>query len=136
MKYFLTGILLVCAFTGIAQPRLVPVKNIVDKKWLTNQECQMVWYTYRDTVKNEVGKINTRLVVAGDKLTLITQVSLRWNNASWIDSSVASANDLRPLYHSSYNAQRDMALNFGKVVTGYYDDKTKKINTIISDTTR
>jgi hypothetical protein len=31
--------------------------------------------------------------------------------------------------------QRDMVLHFGKIVTGYYEDKIKKTNTLISDTT-
>jgi hypothetical protein len=40
---------------------------------------------------------------------------------------------LAPVYHSSYNMQRNMALNFGKVVTGFYLDKAKQQFSLISD---
>jgi len=58
------------------------------------------------------------------------------SKAPWIDSSVANRKGLSPIVHSSYNGQRDMVLQFGKVVTGYYFEKARKKNTVISDTTR
>jgi hypothetical protein len=54
---------------------------------------------------------------------------------SWTDTTIAELPSLKPVYHSSHNSQRDMALNFGPVVSGYYYDLMKKENSIIADTT-
>lgn len=124
------------ALLSKAQTKLVPAKNVVEKKWMTNQKYQMVWYALRDTARFEIGKVTTEISNDGNKITAITQVSMKRSNTPWIDSTVAFVKDLAPVYHSSYNAQRDMALTFGKVVTGYYNDKIKKIRTIIKDTTK
>ncbi len=53
----------------------------------------------------------------------------------WIDTTIANISTLTPIRHASYNMQRDMVLNFGKIVTGYYKDKMKKSKTIVNDTT-
>ena len=52
-----------------------------------------------------------------------------------IDSTIADIKTLKPIHHASYNLQRDMVLDFGKIVTGFYNDKMKKQNFIITDTT-
>jgi hypothetical protein len=54
----------------------------------------------------------------------------------WVDSTVAKLKTLMPVRHSSYNLQRDMVLDFGKIVTGLYHDKIKKNKTFIKDTTQ
>ena len=131
--------LLILSFLALmtnAQTKLVPAKNVVEKKWLTDQKYQMAWYALRDTAKSEIGKITTEISNAGNKITVITQVNLARRNAPWTDSTVALAENLQPVYHSSYNAQRDMTLHFGKVVTGYYNDKVKKVLTNIQDSTK
>jgi hypothetical protein len=42
-----------------------------------------------------------------------------------IDSTIADKTTLRPVYHSSHNAQRNMVLKFGDIITGSYADKQK-----------
>ena len=44
--------------------------------------------------------------------------------SDWTDETSAKLPKLAPVKHSSFNMQRDMVLNFGKEVTGYYLDKT------------
>ena len=133
MKHILP-LLLLCTSAGMAQSPLVPGKKSVEKKWITNRQYQMTWYALKDTARIELGTVTTEIKTGKGQLTMITQVSMKNSKAPWIDSSVASLNDLSPLYHSSYNGQRDMVLQFGKPVTGYYLDKTRKKNTVISDT--
>lgn len=136
MKYAVLFFLSLSFLGSHAQPKLVPAKNAVEKKWMTSQKYEMIWYALRDTARFEIGKVLTEISNGGDKITVITQVNMKRSNTPWIDSTIAFTNDLSPVYHSSYNAQRDMALNFGKIVTGYYNDKSKKTTTNIRDTTK
>jgi len=135
MKYFLSLVLF--ASMGVsAQTALIPGKNSFEKKWIKPMQYQMTWYALKDTAKIELGSISTEIQTTSDQLTMITQVSMKGAKSPWTDSSVANLKDLSPVYHSSYNGQRDMVLQFGKVVSGYYLDKTKKKNTEVNDTTR
>lgn len=135
MKYAVLFLLSLSSLVSHAQTKLVPAKNAVEKKWVISQKYEMVWYALRDTAKFEIGKVLTEISNSGNKITEITRVNMKRGNAPWIDSTIALTKDLSPFYHSSYNAQRDMVLNFGKIVTGYYNDKIKKTTTNIRDTT-
>ncbi|RYY30291.1 MAG: hypothetical protein EOP46_21505 [Sphingobacteriaceae bacterium] len=53
---------------------------------------------------------------------------------AWVDTAIADAKTLTPIYHSSFNGQRDMVLHFAMPVTGYYFDKMKKSSLPINDT--
>lgn len=133
MRPLLTAILVLAMLPVIAQ-NLVPSKNVVEKKWLKNQAYQMIWYALRDTAKFEIGKVKTEINFKENNLTIITQVTMKQSPAPWIDTTVAHAEDLQPIRHSSYNAQRDMVLNFGKTITGFYRDKTAVTTTTINET--
>jgi hypothetical protein len=135
MKHILSMIFLLPALFGNSQTRLVPAKKLVDKKWLITQHYQMAWYALKDTAKMEIGKITTQVSNENNRVTVITQVNMKNARTPWVDSTIANAEDLGPVYHSSYNAQRDMVLNFGKIVTGFYTDKVNKVTTAIRDTT-
>ncbi|MGB4844830.1 MAG: hypothetical protein WBP16_10225 [Ferruginibacter sp.] len=135
MKIFISILLLGSTLFVNGQVKLIPAKKIVDSKWLKNQQYQMAWYAIKDTAKIEIGKVTTQIDVKKNRVTVITEVSLKRTQSPWIDSTIANTKDLNPVYHSSYNSQRDMILNFGKTVTGFYTDKTSKVTTIINDTT-
>jgi hypothetical protein len=94
----------------------------------------MIWYALRDTAKFEMGKVTTQILVNKKRLTVITGVNMKNMKTPWIDSTVADIKTLSPIMHSSYNMQRDMVLNFGKIVTGFYTDKIKKTNSVVNDT--
>ncbi len=95
----------------------------------------MAWYAMRDTIKMEMGKVTTHISADKENITVVTQVNLKNMQSPWVDTTIAHAETLAPVRHASYNMQRDMVLNFGKVVTGYYHDKMKKLVTQVSDTT-
>lgn len=129
--------ILVFSFSFIVcqgQDYLRPGKESFEKKWIKNHSYQMTWYALRDSSKFEMGKVKTDIIADKEKLTIVTEVSLKNMKSPWIDSSIADFNTLAPIRHSSYNMQRDMILNFGNLATGYYEDKMKKSRTIISDT--
>ncbi len=136
MRAIILSLLTIITITAKAQTVLTPSKNAVDRKWVKNASYQMIWYALRDTSKFELGKVITQISVNETHVTAITQVAMKSVNSPWVDSTIADAKTLKPVRHSSYNMQRDMVLNFGKIVTGFYNDKMKKTNTIIKDTTR
>jgi len=120
--------------SGSAQSSLIPGKNSFEKKWLKNESYEMIWYLLKDTTKIEIGKVTTQISIDKEVLTMITKVSMNSVASSWIDSTLADVTTLKPIRHSSFNKQRDMVLNFGHVVTGFYQDKSKDQNTVIRDT--
>jgi hypothetical protein len=135
MKSILFFILGITALTSNAQTLLTPSKISFDKKWVKNVNYQMIWYVIKDTAKFEIGKVTTQIFTGKTNLTVVTQVSMKNMKTPWIDSTVANLKTLKPIRHSSHNEQRDMVLTFGKIVTGFYNDKIKKSRTIINDTT-
>jgi hypothetical protein len=135
MKHFLAFIFGFLTLMTNGQNRLVPGKNGIERKWIKEEEYQMTWYAMKDTSKYEIGKVGTKLTLDKDRVIIVTEVHMKQMKSPWIDSTVASAESLKPIYHSSYNGQREMTLNFGKIVSGYYFDKVKDANTIINDTT-
>jgi hypothetical protein len=120
--------------TAKAQARLEPGKNSFQSKWITDEQYDMKWYAVKDTMKIEIATIATSVAKGKKNVTIITEVKMKRNPAPWIDSTVADISTLQPIMHSSYNAQRDMSLRFGKIVTGFYNDKLKKTNVAVSDT--
>lgn len=127
-------LLLISTYISTAQTVLVPGKNSFEKKWIRNTSYKMTWYALKDTSRIEIGEVSTQFVTDRKHITMVTQVNLKNMKAPWIDSTIADIATLKPVRHSSYNGQRDMVLNFGKIITGFYNDKTKQQNTIIHDT--
>jgi hypothetical protein len=119
-----------------AQDKLAPGKKGIETKWIKNEQSQMSWCIFRDTAKLEIGKVTTTITKDNGKVTVVSNMAMKKMTSPWVDSTVADAKTLKPIYHSSYNQQRDMTLHFGTIVTGTFDDKIKKNNTVINDTTR
>ena len=136
MKLILLSVLTIVTFASSAQNILTPSKKSFEKKWVSNANYQMTWYVLRDTAKVEIGKVTTQISTDKINLTVVTQVSMNNMKTPWVDSTVANLKTLKPIRHSSYNMQRDMVLNFGKIVTGFYNEKINKNKTVIKDTTK
>ena len=135
MRSFIACMLSLSCFSSIAQSPLTPGENIFEKKWIRNEHYQMTWYAMKDTTRFEMGKINTEQIVDDKQCLMITRVQMKNAKGPWIDSTIADIRTMSPIYHSSFNMQRDMVLHFGTIVTGYYEDKIKKTSTLIRDTT-
>lgn len=131
---FLIVLILASAATN-AQSLLIPSRRAVDRKWMRNSTFEMTWYAVKDTLKFQIGRVNTQVSMNKKNLTVVTQVSMQNMKTPWVDTTVADVETLEPVRHSSYNPQREMVLEFGKVVTGYYVDKMKNTTLVIRDTT-
>lgn len=135
MKLIITTIFAMLCSGVNAQTILVPGKSSFEKKWVKNDSYQMTWFALKDTAKFEIGEVSTRISSDDKNITVVTAVKMKNSQAPWVDTTVADVSTLSPVRHASYNMQRDMLLNFGKIVTGFYNDKLKQKQTIISDTT-
>ena len=135
MKSIITILLAIITISINAQTSLTPGKGSFEKKWIKSQSYQMTWFAMRDTAKFEIGQVVTQIVKDKKNITIITRVNMKNAKAPWVDSTIADISTLKPVHHASYNMQRDMVLNFGKIVTGFYNDKLKQQNTVVSDTT-
>ncbi|WP_118972884.1 DUF3108 domain-containing protein [Taibaiella koreensis] len=125
MKYAITILITLITAQAYGQPVLVPGAHIVDLQWAKEGAQQMTWYALRDTLRMEIGSVRNQIIRERGTLISVTQVHLKKTAATWVDTSIALWPALKPVYHASYNAQRDMVLHFGPVITGFYYDKIK-----------
>jgi hypothetical protein len=129
---FLSTLFLIATFAAQSQVQLVPGDKQINTKYLKPETNQMIWYIQRDTSQMEIGKITNEVSVKNKKLYIVQQIQMK-GQPLWVDSTVVVQKTFAPIYHSSYNAQRDMAMNFGKTVTGYYADKVNNTKTTIAE---
>lgn len=134
MKQLITILLFFTTAAVAAQNTLVPGKGVYEKKWLKAGSYGMEWFVLKDTLQIKLGEILTHVKVNKRYVSIVTEVKMKNSKASWVDTTIAKSSTLEPVSHSSYNAQRDMLLNFGNVVTGFYYDKRKQQNYSINDT--
>jgi len=132
-KYVSTFLILSLPVLSYGEAVLAPGDPAVEQKWIKAQEQRLAWYMLKDTARIAIGHIDNQILKQKGKLILVTRVHLKNAPAPWVDTSVAELPTLRPLYHASYNAQRDMVLHFGASVTGSYRDKTKLDAITIND---
>lgn len=136
MKFILLALMTITSLTINGQNLLTPSKKSFEKKWIRNTTYQMAWYEIKDTAEYEIAKVKTQISKDKSKITVVTRVTMKNMKTDWIDSTVANLKTLRPIRHTSYNVQRDIELNFGKVVTGFYNDKIKNNIFSVNDTTK
>lgn len=117
------------------QSALTPANNPINANLVTSENYEMTWYVLNGSTKIEIGTVATEIQKNKDDLLIITTVNMKRSPAPWVDSTVAKLPNFAPVHHSSYNMQRDMVLNFGNTVTGYYLDKKTNSKTAISETT-
>jgi hypothetical protein len=135
MKIIITTIFAMITIASNAQTILIPGKSSFEKKWIKSETYQMTWFAMKDTIKFEIGEVSTQILTDKNYITIVTEVKMKNSKEPWIDTTIANISTLTPVRHASYNMQRDMVLNFGKTVTGYYNDKIKQQNYPVSDTT-
>lgn len=135
MRAFITTILTFITLLGVAQTILTPGKNSFEKKWMRQDTYQMTWFAMKDTTKFELGEVSTKVLTNKKYITIVTVVNMKNSKGTWVDTTIASISTLAPVRHASYNPQRNMVLNFGNIITGFYKDKIKQQSYTISDTT-
>ncbi|WP_160136081.1 hypothetical protein [Chryseobacterium sp. c4a] len=133
MRTFLC-LLLLSSTHFFSQNLLTPKNSGIDSKLIQDETSEMLWYAENAGTKIEIGSITTELKKLNKTELLIkTMVKLKQTpDAKWTDSTIVKSSDFSPIYHSSYNSMRDMALKSGKdKVTGYYLDKKSQKKDII-----
>jgi hypothetical protein len=132
----LTVFSVIVSLNSFAQDSTItPLNNSFDPELIKNENYEMTWSMEIDTSKIEIGKIRTEIKKIKNNVLIITSVKLNQAQTKWIDTTLAEINNLKPIYHSSYNQQRDMVLNFNKKVTGYYFDKRTNTKSVIAEST-
>jgi hypothetical protein len=131
-KILLSALILVASLSLQSQVQLTPGHKQINTNYLKPETNQMIWYAQRDTVLMEIGTITNEVSIHQKKLYIVQQIQMK-GQPLWFDSTVVAEKTFAPIYHSSYNAQRDMVMNFGKSVTGHYSNKVKKTKTTISE---
>lgn len=133
--HFLSSVFAVLSFFSFAKAQIkdqTPEKNEIISKLIKNEKETMIWYALKDTTKIEIAKIQTDINSNGKTINVKTTVKMQ-GKPDWVDETIAELPQLKPIKHTSFNTQRDMALNFGKTVTGYYTDKATNAKTDINE---
>ncbi|MDF0717672.1 hypothetical protein PY092_16025 [Muricauda sp. 334s03] len=126
-----------CLILGTAKSygqSLTPENNTFHSELIRPESYQMKWFMLQDTTKIEIGLVTTEIKKMQENTLFITKVDMPSTTSQWVDSTIVRSKDLEPIYHSSYNQNRDMAINFGKRITGYYLDKTSNEKILLDET--
>ncbi len=127
-------LLIISSANFFSQTLLTPKNAGIDSKLIKDETSEAVWYAENAGTKIEIGSIITAIKRLNKTDLLIkTMVKMKQvPDAKWTDSTLVKTLDFSPIYHSSYNTNRDMVLKSLKdKVTGYYlDKKTQKKDVI------
>ncbi len=125
MKKLTLLILLTLSASTLAfgQDYLSPINNPANVALLRSDTTKMQWFLLRDSLKIPVGIVETQIQEKNEEIYLITIVEIGQGATKWVDSTIVKSVNFEPVYHSSFNEQREMVLKFGKNITGYYLDK-------------
>ena len=130
MKNILTAFVILTAFSLNAQT-VNPGDKSIETKFITKESYRSKWFVVRDTLSHEIAEIITDVTPASDRLTIITEYKVKGAKSKWLDTTIVALPSLVPIHHSTTNQERDMMLDFGKDIKGYYYDKmTKKVTDI------
>lgn len=127
-------LLILSSANFFAQNLLSPKNSGINPKLIKDETSEAVWYAEKADTKIEIGTIITEIKKLNQSDLLIrTTVKMKQApDAKWTDSTLVKISDFEPIYHSSYNVNRDMVLKSGKdKVTGYYLDKKSRKKEII-----
>ena len=130
MKNFLAALLVITSLVLNAQT-ITPGGKAIEAKWIKKEHYESKWFVVRDTLSHEIAEIITDITPENDRLTIVTEYKVKGAKTKWLDTTVVALPSLAPLHHSTTNLERDMVLDFGKEIKGYYYDKrTKKVTDI------
>lgn len=68
-------------------------------------------------------------------ISVYTVLEMYATKEKYMDTTIADANTLQPLYRSAFNPSKEMIIAYGKKITGYYYDKGNKIRSVINEFT-
>ena len=121
---------------GMAQVKLVPSTTLLANHVISAEKQNSTWYMWQDMIKRELATITTTIQPGyqGDKVLVIQQIVMKGAPGTWVDTTVALQKTMAPIYHSSFNGQRNMSLAFnGQQIQGYYKNQKDGTITPIKD---
>ena len=132
--------LIVCfihaTFSIYSQENIITPLNLqANDSLLKSDTYSMDWFMVTDTTEVKIGEVETQIQKKKAVTYVITQVKMNRSTDKWIDTTVVATKNFEPIYHASYNQQRDMVLKFDEKVTGYYLDKKSSTRTPILEET-
>ncbi|NII29331.1 hypothetical protein HB364_29900 [Pseudoflavitalea sp. X16] len=131
LRALATGLLIVTTTWCKAQTVLVPGEKVLDKKWIRNGTYEMACYASSGGQQVEISSFTIKINSTDKALSVYTALQMTGSDDIWVDTSIADGNTFKPVYRSSFSPAKEMVVNYGKEVTGYYYDKqTKKRHTI------
>jgi len=131
---YILSLILAATFQGIGQETvLTPKNNPVGPKMVESESYKMAWYMLNGDQRMDIGLVQTEIQENGSEIVILTTVDMQGAPTTWVDSTIVEAKSFKPIYHASYNPQRDMVLQFSKEVTGYYLDKASNTKKEISE---
>jgi hypothetical protein len=133
MKQLITILVILIPAMVSSQLLIKPGNQSIEYKRIADEVSNMKWYLLQDTTKIEIGSISSAITTSSDQVTVVSTVQMRQATRPWIDTTIAERSTLKPIYHSSYNSQRDMIIRFDTTISGYYADKQKGHTTAIAD---
>ncbi|HEY1202231.1 MAG TPA: hypothetical protein VGE79_14665 [Niastella sp.] len=121
------------ALIGHTQTVLVPGENVLDKKFIKNGTYEMACYAESGGQQIEISTFTIKINNTGKALGVYTQLQWASTKDVVIDTSISDGNTFKPIYRSSNSKTRQMVVNYGKDVSGYYYDKQTKKRTTIKE---
>lgn len=133
--YLLACILGVSIQVNSQDLSLSPQNNSANTNLLKPETTKMSWFVVNDSIEINIGDIVTEIKKGKDSVVIITTVLMTQSPSKWVDSTIVNTKNFKPIYHASYNQQRDMVLKFDDTITGYYLDKQAHTKTKILEAT-
>ncbi|GAB0155226.1 hypothetical protein CHRYSEOSP005_04870 [Chryseobacterium sp. Alg-005] len=133
MKTLLSVFFLLFMLPAMAQDVITPKNIKLESAFIKDETYDMLWFMENAGQRIEIGKINTIIKKDKGKILIRTSLKMKQMQEEMIDSAVAKINNMEPVEHSSFAGHRDIRMNFGKDVTGYYLDKKTNEKSIINE---
>jgi hypothetical protein len=126
-------VFLFCSLSVHAQLIPGPHEKTFDKQFLKSTNYEMACFALYGGKEIEVSSFTVQVHKTNSRFSVYTSLKMLSTGEQWIDTSVADANTMKPLYRSSFNPDREMRLKFGREITGYFINKKSKEHTLINE---
>lgn len=133
MKKIILAIVCTIAASSYGQKIITPKSNPIDNFTLVDEKYSFSWYIVQDSIKRKMGEVYTEIQVKGDEINFIVNVKMPQATSPWVDTTIVKTKNFEPIYHSSFNQNRDMVLKYGSKLKGYYLDKKVKEKRVVNE---
>lgn len=119
----------------VSQSLLVPGQSVFDTKKIKGTRYEMACFSVTNGQKTEVSTFAVEVNTTSKQLAVYTAITLIGAEGKWMDTVIADASTLKPLYRSSFNPNQELVLKYGTDIIGRYRDKKTNNRQVISEKT-